>query len=158
VTVRRSVPTLVGLAAVGAVVAFWIGRSRYDELGVGAPAPAPTERVRVEVLNAAGVTGLARRATGTLRDAGFDVVQFGNARSFARDSSVVIDRVGRTDLAQAVANVLGIGNVLSEPDPNLYVEVTVLLGSNWSDSTARRGGSRDTPPRGVWDPRGWLGR
>jgi hypothetical protein len=117
----------------------------------------PTERVRVEVLNAGGVSGVARAATVRLRGVGYDVVHFGNARSFDRDSSVVVDRVGRSDLAEAVAKALGIGNVLSEPDPNLFVDVTVLLGRTWSGPSG--GGAAGEPPeRAPWDPRGWLGR
>jgi hypothetical protein len=118
---------------------------------------APGERVRVEVLNAGGVSGVARSATDRLRDVGFDVVHFGNARAFDRDAPVVIDRVGRPDLAEAVANALGIGNVLSEPDPSLFVDVTVLLGRTWSGPP---GGSplREPPSRAPWDPRGWLDR
>ena len=135
--------------------------------GLGRPEPivspsaevrAPAERVRVEVLNAGGVSGRARDATAHVRDAGFDVVEWGNLRPFDRDSSVVIDRVGRRDLARAVANVLGIRNVLSEPDSNLFVEVTVLLGSAWSRPMGEGEDTRDLPPRVWWDPRGWLGR
>ena len=43
-------------------------------------------RIRVEVLNAGGEPGMARMATDQLRDRGFDVVYFGNAESFGRDS------------------------------------------------------------------------
>lgn len=118
---------------------------------------APAERVRVEVLNAGGVSGVARDATIRLREGGFDVVQFGNARAFDRDSSVVIDRVGRLDLAEAVANALGIGNVLTEPDPNLFVDVTVLLGRSWS-GPAGASAAGEPSQRAPWDPRGWLGR
>jgi hypothetical protein len=118
---------------------------------------APGERVRVEVLNAGGVGGVARDATLRLRDAGFDVVHFGNARAFDRDSSVVIDRVGRPDLAEAVANALGIPNVLTQPDPNLFVDVTVLLGRTWS-GPAGAAAPGEPPERARWDPRGWLGR
>jgi len=150
------------LAAVGlatALAAFGVialGRAGGDTAGGEALAP-PAERVRVEVLNAGGVSGIARTATLRLRDAGFDVVQFGNARAFDRDSSVVIDRVGRSDLAEAVANALRIRNVLSEPDPNLFVDVTVLLGRTWSGPAA--GAPSGAPPqRAPWDPRGWLGR
>ena len=158
-SVRRSAFLFAALGVGTALVALGVvalGRSG-DGAGQGdAPTP-PAERVRVEVLNAGGVSGLARTATLRLRAAGFDVVQFGNARSFDRDSSVVIDRIGRSDLAEGVANALGIGNVLSEPDPNLFVDVTVLLGRTWS---GREGGSPvGTPPsRAPWDPRGWLGR
>jgi LytR cell envelope-related transcriptional attenuator len=120
--------------------------------------PAPGERVRVEVLNAGGVSGVARDVTDRLRDAGFDVVQWGNARTFDLDSTVVIDRVRRPDFAEAVANAMGIRNVLSEPDSNLYVDVSVLLGRDWSGMAGEGGRSRSPPARAPWDPRGWLGR
>jgi hypothetical protein len=114
--------------------------------------------VRVEVLNAGGVSGQARQATVLLRDIGFDVVSFGNARSFDRDSSVVVDRVGRPDLARAVADVLGLEEVLSQPDPNLFVDVTVLLGKDWSGTAGADDDGGAVPTREPWDPRGWIGR
>ncbi|MCA1789451.1 MAG: hypothetical protein LC667_06225, partial [Thioalkalivibrio sp.] len=63
---------------------------------------------------------------------GLDVVYFGNAASFDRVESEVVDRVGRPEFAQVVAEVLGIRNVRSEPDPDRYVDVSVVLGSEWS--------------------------
>jgi hypothetical protein len=95
------------------------------------PEQAPERRVRVEVLNAAGVAGLARTATNRLRDRGFDVVYYGNARSLHPDSSWVIDRVGDPAVAHHVARTLGISRVASRPDPDLYLEVTVVLGTDW---------------------------
>lgn len=154
---RRGVVMLVAIVALG-WGAVYLGRrfpgSREEG---GAPRYVPRERIRVEVLNAAGVAGLARVAMNQLRDNGFDVVQMGNAGTFDRDSTLVIDRVGREELAEGVANALGIRNVLSEPDPNLFVDVTVLLGKDWVE---RAGGDAvDAPPdRAPWDPRGWLGR
>ncbi|MEX2465738.1 MAG: LytR C-terminal domain-containing protein [Gemmatimonadota bacterium] len=93
--------------------------------------PVPDVRVRVEVLNGGGVSGAARSATDLARGAGFDVVYFGNASSFDRVESEVVDRVGRPEFAAAVAEVLGIDNVRSDPDPDLYVDVSVVLGSGW---------------------------
>ena len=93
----------------------------------------PAERVRVEVLNAAGVPGLARAATQVLRQRRWDVVYFGNAGIGVRDSSVVVDRVGRREVAEQVAEALGIDQVESTPDSTLYVDVTVILGGDWSD-------------------------
>jgi hypothetical protein len=152
---------VVVLALLGLAAGVWAyGTARRAERATPDPAmpPAARERVRVEVLNAGGVSGRAREATEHLRDVGFDVVQFGNARSFDRDSSVVIDRVDRPDLAQAVANVLGIGNVLTEPDPNLFVDVSVLLGRSWSGPVGAASPSSERSTRAPWDPRGWLGR
>ncbi len=114
-------------------------------------------RVRVDVENGGGVTGMARAATDLLRPAGFDVVKYGNASSFDPDlETAVIDRVGRNDQAQAVAKVLGIDNVLSEPDPNLYVDVTVVLGRAW-DLDALSGQIEMPGSWSWWDPRGWFG-
>jgi hypothetical protein len=156
---------VVAVVGVG-VAALREGPPRLPPFHPSAPAPAPAPilatapegRVRVEVLNAGGVSGMAREVTGILREVGFDVVDFGNASSFDLERpSAVIDRIGRPDLAQAVANVLGIDNVLSEPNPNLYVDVSVLLGSEWTRphpvrDEERRGG------RAWWDPRAWLSR
>ncbi|MCY4648093.1 MAG: LytR C-terminal domain-containing protein [Gammaproteobacteria bacterium] len=94
----------------------------------------PRERVRVEVLNGGGVAGMARTATELLRDAGFDVVEFGNADAFDRDSSVVLARLGRVDLASMVADALAIPTFHDEPDSTAYVDITVLLGSTWDPS------------------------
>jgi hypothetical protein len=100
------------------------------------PIPAPGARVRVEVLNAGGVRGMAAQARDRLRDEGFDVVHFGNASAFGREASVVVHRGGEMEAARAVAEALGIGEVVSEPDPTLLVEVTVLLGSGWGSERA----------------------
>jgi hypothetical protein len=88
-------------------------------------------RVRVEVLNAGGEVGMARLATDHLRDGGFDVVYFGNAVAFGQDSTVVLDRSARPQAAAAVARSLGTPWVESQPDTNLYLDVTVLLGCGW---------------------------
>ncbi len=118
--------------------------------------PVVDGRVTVEVLNAGGVSGVAREATAALRSAGFDVVSFGNASSFDQVESVVVDRIGDPNLALSVASVLGIRNVRSEPDSNLYLDISVLLGSQWLppvDSTQ----SEETTTV-WWDLWSWLPR
>jgi hypothetical protein len=131
----RSPLRVVALLVLGGALAFgWLAlRDPGPEEGVPQPPPpaAPGERVRVEVLNAGGLEGAARRATERLRDAGFDVVLTGNANSFGQDSSIVYDRLGNPDWAEAVAKALGIPNVESRPDTNLYVDVSVVLGRDW---------------------------
>ena len=116
--------------------------------------PPIVGRVTVEVLNAGGVSGVAREATAALRSAGFDVVSFRNASSFDQVESVVVDRIGNPNQALSVALVLGIRNVRSEPDSNLYLDISVLLGSEWLlpvDSTQ----SEETTTV-WWDPWSWL--
>lgn len=90
-------------------------------------------RIRVEVLNASSVQGLARRATFHLRDHGFDVVESGNAAE-KHDSTIVLDRSHNPEWARLVANAMGGAPVAEAPDSTLYVDVTVLVGPSWRPS------------------------
>lgn len=147
---------MVGAGAVVLVVSA-IGQFVPEDT---APADQPllsrsAERVTVDVLNAGGVTGMARVATDHLRGAGFDVVSMGNADTFDQDSTVVIDRIGNLPKAAAVAEALGVRSVTSEPAPNLFVDVTVRLGAEWS--APERG--VETSSGGVLDwLRQWVAR
>ena len=87
-------------------------------------------RVRVQVLNATSVRGLARRATMHLRDRGFDVLEVGTSQELL-DSTVVLDRSGHPEWAKRVAEALGGARVESRPDSSRYLDVTVLLGRSW---------------------------
>jgi hypothetical protein len=98
---------------------------------------------------------MARAATETLRDRGFDVVYFGNAASFDHERSAVLDRVDRPDLAQAVAGALGIDEVRVEPDSNLYLDVSVVLGAAWEPQPGPDSG--DVVPA-WWDLRRFFRR
>jgi hypothetical protein len=113
-------------------VSFVVGLAGISD---GAHGPSDltgrTSNIRVEVLNGAGRTGMARKAMERLRARGFDVVYFGNASAFGQDSSVVLARTGRLDDANEVAGALGIRTVKSEPDSTLLLEVTVVLGTDW---------------------------
>ena len=114
-------------------------------------------RVRVEVLNAGGREDMARLATDHLRDRGFDVVYFGNAETFGQDSTVVLDRAGRPAAAAAVGQALGTHWVESQPDANLYLDVTVLLGSGWvPDVSGEEGDGGEGGEVSWWDVRRFL--
>ncbi|MDA0328359.1 MAG: LytR C-terminal domain-containing protein [Gemmatimonadetes bacterium] len=158
---RRGRRVIAGFVLGGGLVAIGVnlGVDRTPDVSRSGTDPWNEGRVRVEILNVGGVSGMAAQATTTLRAAGFDVVKFGNAVPFdAALVSGVIDRVGRTDIAQAVAEELGIDNVQSDPNPNLYVDVSVLLGSEWSGPNDRPGVDDASGSGAWWDPRGWFGR
>ncbi len=93
-------------------------------------------RIRVEVLNGAGVAQLALRATERLRELQFDVVYYGNADEFDRDTSVAIARLESIEPARRVADALGLRQVVHSPDRNLYLDVTVIVGRDWAGSSA----------------------
>jgi len=127
--------TVILVAALsGSLIAGLLSGEPRESAEPGDPVAAiDGERIRVEVLNGAGVSGLARDVTRMLRDRNFDVVFYGNAPGGLRDSSVVLDRSGDVADARRVADALGIRAVRSEPDTALYLEATVILGADWRD-------------------------
>ena len=152
---RRGVAVALFLT-LGLVAAFAVSLFARLSGGDGAlPTPAaravgdPAE-VRVEVLNGAGTSGLARDATHRLRGLGFDVVYFGNATNFDRGRSVVLDRTGSVDPARAVAASLGIDSVATARDTTLLLDVTVVLGEDWPPAPRERKGLSERL-RGVLD-------
>ena len=134
---RRLIRRVVALAILIAVSAVLVVALRKPSTRapqavrqpVDAEAPAGV-RIRVEVLNATRVRGLARRATMHLRDRGFDVVSVGTSRD-TRDSTLVLDRSGHPDWAGLVAKALGGARVETAPDSSRYLDVTVLVGATW---------------------------
>ncbi len=147
---------LVAGIFIGSAVSQWYPLPSQD--GVVSPPRNATAaglgRVRVEVLNAGGREGMARLATDHLRDRGFDVVYFGNAEVFGQDSTVVLDRAAKPQAAEAVSRALGTPWVESAPDTNLYLDVTVRLGSEWvPDVITEESETGDMP---WWDPRRLL--
>ena len=92
--------------------------------------------VRVAVLNGCGRAGLASMFAHKLRNEGFDVVNgMGeNADSFDFDISVVVDRKGAREKAEAVGKALGIREILDQhsDDPYLIEEIVVILGRDWN--------------------------
>jgi len=135
----RGVVLALVFAVVGAFAAsLWLELRRETPVAEGPP-PGEWEgkRIRVEVLNGAGVDQLAARAKDRLRDLDFDVVFYGNAPSFDRDSSEVIARLDAIEPARRVADALGVTRVLHQPDRNLYLDVTVILGNDWADAPGK---------------------
>jgi LytR cell envelope-related transcriptional attenuator len=148
-TVGLFVTLLAVAALVGSLVAglWWRGGPSSDrppvveEARPSAGAPVSGQRVRVEVLNASGINGLANEGRRVLRDRGFDVVEIGNApREFGPDTSLVLDRAGSIAEAGAVADSLGLRRVVSRPDSACVCDVTVILGKDWR--AAAPGGPR----------------
>ena len=101
----------------------------YDPTAYDTHAPEGA-RVKVEILNATKVRGLARRATLYLRDRGFDVVLIGTTR-LQQDSTLVLDRSHHPDWAALLAKTMH-AHVAERPDTSLYLDATVLIGNDWT--------------------------
>lgn len=93
------------------------------------------DRITVKVWNASGKSGSGYEMTKFLRAAGFDVLDWGNYGNEQLQTRV-IDRVGRIENAQAVANILGVENYHSEPNPKALVDVDVVIGQNYTGTTS----------------------
>ena len=131
---------------------FWL-EWRHTRLGeapaarvAATPATVPEgwrSRVSVEVLNGMGAPGEARRAAGILREMGFDVVYFGNADRFDHDSTLVLRRSDDSAAARRLADSLGVARVTDRPEPDLYLDGTVILGPDWEERLKDRRARED---------------
>jgi hypothetical protein len=92
--------------------------------------PSGQNRIVVEVLNGTRRPGFARVATRALREQGIDVVFFGNAESPVESTRVIVRR-GDPGQGKHVADALGAGRVLIQPDTLRRVDVSVLLGDDY---------------------------
>jgi hypothetical protein len=119
---------LVGLRVAGVRMRQVSGPSSLVR-GVSPIVPAGV-RIRVEVLNASTVRGLARRGTMYLRDKGFDVVENGGTVEM-RDSTLILDRTGHPEWAALASKAMGGARIESRPDTLRDVDLTVLIGGTW---------------------------
>ncbi len=87
---------------------------------------------RVEVLNGCGVSGAAGALAGYLRDKSFDVKNTDNADSWNYTETIVISRTGEMEVANQVANALGIKDVVLLKNGQDLYNVTVIAGSDFS--------------------------
>jgi hypothetical protein len=121
------------LIALGAIARLYLRsgpRTRAAATKVVRVVPDGTH-IRIEVLNATDTKGLARRAMNVMRDAGFDVVFFGNSTERA-DTTRVLVRSGHDDWAALAAKALGRAHVEQVPDSARFLDLTVLIGRNWT--------------------------
>ena len=91
-------------------------------------------RTVVEVLNITRRLGLARTGTRVLRQAGIDVVSYGNAVPIPErsDSTRILVRRGDRAAGERVRRALQVGTVVMRPDSTRLVDVSVLLGADFA--------------------------
>ena len=129
--------TAAGLAGAIAIAIAGCG----GDASPGHPIPGDQgPAITVEVLNANGRSGDARVGTRVLREAGIDVVYFGNASESGLDSTRIIVRRGAGKVGERVRAVLGQGRVEVQLDSSRLLDVSVLLGADFAPS--RAAGSR----------------
>lgn len=93
-----------------------------------------TVSVQLEVLNGTAEPKAAQKLTEALRSGGFDVVDMGNYKSSSVERTTVISRTADRSAALSVASYLGVdkNSVVQQPDKNLYLDVSVIIGKDFN--------------------------
>lgn len=108
----------------------YFSEEKYD------PAKDSTaSKIRIEVLNGCGVSGVAEKLTDSLRAKGFDVVRLGNYRSFEIENTILIERNENSVSAEKVAMVVGLDkeNIIQQLNPDYLLDVTFILGKDYKN-------------------------
>jgi calcineurin-like phosphoesterase len=129
---------IVGFAivAVGAGAWYWWNARPLSQQGVYA-IPGEGDDVLVEVLNGAGVDGLAAAMSRQLRRNGIDVVYYGTSRVDTFTTTQIVVRRGDTAGTGRIQEALGAGTVVIELDSQKLLDVTVILGRDVRPSPRR---------------------
>jgi hypothetical protein len=93
-----------------------------------------TAVVSVEVLNGTSVAGLARGAAPLLQSFGYQVLRIANADHHEHVATVVLDRRGKPELAERVAELMHCRFARTELDAAVdqAVDVTIVLGGDFN--------------------------
>ena len=90
--------------------------------------------IQVEVLNGCGVNGVGDKFTDVIRSKGIDVVKTGNYKSFDIDQTFIIDRVGKAETADKVADSLGLdkNKIINEINKQYFLDLTIVIGKDYN--------------------------
>lgn len=137
----KSLITTVALLATGALVGSWWIHWREADVPetLNAEAAAPVgHRLKVEVLNGSGEKGAAGQVGDLLLSLDYDVVAVDNAESFDYETSVLLDRSGAGRPIAELGERIGADSIVVDPDPDLLLDATLILGRDWRRLIADR--------------------
>ncbi len=86
-------------------------------------------RFRIEVLNGAGRSGLAKKAAKSLMLRGLDVLKIGNAEN-SYDHSVLIARKKNSDI-ELLGRLINCSNIMEQLQKNSLIDATLILGADY---------------------------
>tara|TARA_Y100001968_G_C19289054_1_gene683239 strand:+ start:86 stop:631 length:546 start_codon:yes stop_codon:yes gene_type:complete len=95
-------------------------------------------RIKVEILNGCGVSGLADKFSNLLRENGFDVILSKNAPNFNYQQTQIILRDGKREFAIEVATLMGIPieDIIENKNKLLDCDVTIIIGKDYNQLTS----------------------
>lgn len=96
--------------------------------------PLSAQALEIEVLDGVGNMRIAQQVTNRLRVYGYDVVEMKKNMDGMVERSYVIDRCGKLEAAQKLAEKLGIPTekVFQKIDRTVYLDMTVVVGRDYS--------------------------
>jgi hypothetical protein len=89
-------------------------------------------RFMIKILNGTGEPGLAKKASGKLRKMNIDVVEFGNAKNFSYESSVLIAR-NRNPQIETLGKLLNCENIIEQLKEDEMVDAILILGDDYKN-------------------------
>lgn len=92
----------------------------------------PGSQFRVEVLNGAGIPGLANAGKRCLHRRGIDVIDARNADRFNYGESIIMQRRPEADV-EALGKLIGCDNIVEQRMENSLVDATIILGADYRD-------------------------
>lgn len=97
--------------------------------------------IQVEVLNGCGVTGVGDGLTDILRAKGIDVVKTGNYLSFDIENTFIIDRLGKIETANRVADSLNLDKrfIITEKNKSYFLDLTIVIGKDYKNYFQKSG-------------------
>jgi hypothetical protein len=97
--------------------------------------------IQVEVLNGCGVAGVGDALTDVLRAKGIDVVKTGNFRSFDIENTFIIDRLGKIETANRVADSLNLDKrfIITEKNKSYFLDLTIVIGKDYKNYFQKSG-------------------
>jgi len=92
------------------------------------------EGARIAVLNGAGIEGFAGQTGQYLEGQGLNVVEIGNADRLDYARSFIIDYTGNPYTRQYLMQLSDLteSQILSQTDPSSDVDISIILGADWS--------------------------
>jgi len=88
---------------------------------------------QIQILNGCGKPGAAEAFRSALTEVGFDVIEFGNAKSWNYENTMVISRSGSDRIASDLAKFLGTPYLIHLQHPESLVEATVVIGKDYEE-------------------------
>ncbi|MCC6192301.1 MAG: LCP family protein, partial [Anaerolineales bacterium] len=96
------------------------------------PALIAAEAARLQVLNGAGIEGLAGQTQAWLAQQGLNVIDVGTADRADYTNTVIVDYTGKPYTVGWLKRTFGVTTIISSADPASQYDVKVILGRDWS--------------------------